>query len=106
MSLSNAIQVTIRCCGKQALELVSKSGWLVLWVDAWMKLGPFLQSQAMQHSTIQCAVQSSTMDGSAAICHKPEFSQVLNILGPTGTNKPCAHDYIIMFSRLILIKLY
>ena len=93
--MSNAIQVTIQCRDKQALELVSKSGWLVLWVDAWMKLGPFLQSQAMQRSMIQCTAQSS-----AAICHKPEFSQVLNILGPTGTNKPCTYDYIIVFSRL------
>ena len=93
MSLSNAIQVTTCCRDKHALELVSKSGWLVLWVDAWMKLSPFSQSQAMQHSTIQCAVQSSTVDGSAAICHNPEFSQVMNILGPTGTNKPCTYDY-------------
>ena len=66
VSSSNAILVTKRCRDIQALELVSKSGWLVLWVDAWMKLGPFLQSQAMQHSTIQYTVQSSTVDGSAA----------------------------------------
>ena len=73
MSLSNAIQITARCRDKQALELVSKSGWLVLWVDAWMKLCLFLQSLAMQPSTIQCAVQSSTMDGSAATCHSSQY---------------------------------